>query len=35
MCAIAKDQYNVQMCRIGNAKVVGIKNTAPRLAVNW
>jgi hypothetical protein len=23
------------MCGIGNAKIMGIKNTAPRLAVNW
>ncbi|KAG7294522.1 hypothetical protein NEMBOFW57_004597 [Staphylotrichum longicolle] len=34
-CAIAKDKYDIQMCGIGNAKIIGIKNTAPRLAVNW
>jgi hypothetical protein len=34
-CAIAKDKYDIQMCGIGNAKIVGIKNTAPRVAVNW
>lgn len=34
-CAIGQGQFNIQMCRIGNAKIVGIKNTSPRVAVNW
>jgi hypothetical protein len=34
-CAIAKDKFDIQMCGIGNAKIIGIKNTAPRQAVNW
>ncbi|KAL2141778.1 hypothetical protein VTI28DRAFT_2034 [Corynascus sepedonium] len=33
-CAIGQGQFNIQMCSIGNAKIVGIKNTSPRVAVN-
>lgn len=34
-CSIDQNQYNVQMWKQGNAKIVGVKTTAPAVGVNW
>lgn len=34
-CGLVQDQYSVQMWKQGNAKIVGVKTTAPAAAVNW
>ena len=34
-CGIGENQYEIQMCRIGNAQVVSSKSTSSAQGANW